>query len=214
MPTHTDLYLQWDSNHNLASKYSVINTLTHRARTICSTPELLNNELQHLENVLGQCKYPRWAINKVLQKQQHQPNNISRNRHIPSSTKEKSYIVVPYTQDTCESFKNICQKYVVQVHFKGGTTVKNLLLLPKDKDTITKRSSMIYWFRCDRIDCEDEYIGELFRTFGERYKEHLKAPSSIYEHQNNTGHTAFVENFKIIGRGGTIWPEQSKKPCT
>ena len=44
-PTHNDLYLQWDSNHNLASKYSVINTFTNRARTICSTPELLNNEL-------------------------------------------------------------------------------------------------------------------------------------------------------------------------
>ena len=28
-PTHTDLYLPWDSNHNLAAKYSVINTLTH-----------------------------------------------------------------------------------------------------------------------------------------------------------------------------------------
>ena len=48
-PTHTDQYLQWDSNHNLASKYSVINTLTHRARTICSTQELLNNKLKHLE---------------------------------------------------------------------------------------------------------------------------------------------------------------------
>ena len=41
-PTHTDQYHQWDSNHNLVSKYSVINTLTHRARAICSTPELVN----------------------------------------------------------------------------------------------------------------------------------------------------------------------------
>ena len=57
-PTNTDLYLQWDSNHNLASKYSVINALIYGARTICSTLELLNNELQHLEKVLRQCKYP------------------------------------------------------------------------------------------------------------------------------------------------------------
>ena len=39
--THTDQYLQWDSNHNLAAKYSVIGTLTHRANTVCTTPELL-----------------------------------------------------------------------------------------------------------------------------------------------------------------------------
>ena len=26
--THTDLYLQWDSHHNLAAKYNVINSLT------------------------------------------------------------------------------------------------------------------------------------------------------------------------------------------
>ena len=58
-PTHTDLYLPWDSNHNIAAKYSVINTLTHRAHTICSTPELAEQELQHLEEVLGACKYPR-----------------------------------------------------------------------------------------------------------------------------------------------------------
>ena len=57
---------------------------------------------------------------------------------------------------------------------------------------------MIYWFKCDSIDCEEEYIGESARTFGERYKEHLKAPSLIYEHQN-TGHTTLVENFRKIG---------------
>ena len=28
-PTHRDLYLQWDSHHNLAAKLSVINTVKH-----------------------------------------------------------------------------------------------------------------------------------------------------------------------------------------
>ena len=43
-PTHTDLYLQWDSHHTLTSKYSVIGTLQHRAQTICSNPQLLQKE--------------------------------------------------------------------------------------------------------------------------------------------------------------------------
>ena len=30
-PTHTDLYLQWDSHHTLTSKYSVIGTLQHKS---------------------------------------------------------------------------------------------------------------------------------------------------------------------------------------
>ena len=113
-----------------------------------------------------QCKYPRWAIIKVLQKQQHQQRDTANKRHIPSPTKKKCHIVVPYAQDTCESFKTICQKYGVQVHFKGGITLKNLLVSPKDKGPIIKKSGVIYWFKCDRIECEDEYIGESSRTFG------------------------------------------------
>ena len=69
-PKHTDLYLPWDSNHNLAAKYSAINTLTHRAHTICSTPKLIEKWLQHLEKELGLCKYPKWAIMKIFRKQQ------------------------------------------------------------------------------------------------------------------------------------------------
>ena len=41
-PTHTGQYLQWYSQHHLLAKYSVINTLTYRAKkTVCSNPELL-----------------------------------------------------------------------------------------------------------------------------------------------------------------------------
>ena len=64
-PTHTDLYMQWDSNHAISAKYSVIGTLHHRANTISSSPELLQKEEQHLKKVLTRCKYPDWAINRV-----------------------------------------------------------------------------------------------------------------------------------------------------
>ena len=67
-PTHTDQYLQWDRHHNLSAKYSVIGTLIHMAKTVCTTLELLNEELQHLRESLVRCKYPRWAIHKIQNK--------------------------------------------------------------------------------------------------------------------------------------------------
>ena len=60
-PTHTYQYLQWDSHHNLAAKYSVISNLTHRAKTVCTGPEVLNKEIQYLRRALTKCKYPKWA---------------------------------------------------------------------------------------------------------------------------------------------------------
>ena len=85
------------------------------------------------------------------------------------------------------------------LHFKGGQTLKNILVSPKDKDSITK-NSVICCYNCDKIDCDEEYIGESSRTFDERFREHLKAPSLIYHHQSNSGHITSIENFKIIGR--------------
>ena len=64
-PTHTDQYLQWDSNHHLSAKFSVIQTLSHSASTVCSNPELLQKEKDHLRKALTKCKYPKWALDKV-----------------------------------------------------------------------------------------------------------------------------------------------------
>ena len=113
---------------------------------------------------------------------------------------KKCHIVVPYSQGLCESYNTISSKYGVQVHFKGGNTLKNLLMFHKDKKAITKQSSIIYQFKCDKPECDDEHIGESARTFEEQYKDHLKAPSPIFEHQNTRGHTTTVNNLKIIHR--------------
>ena len=75
-------------------------------------------------------------------------------------------------------------------------------MFPKDKEAKTKQSNIIYWFKFGRTECNEEYIGESARTFEERYKEHLKAPSTIFEHANITGHKTTLENFKSIAREG------------
>ena len=164
-PIHTVQYLQWDSNHNLASKHSIINTLTHRAKTLCSSPESIKQGMEHLEKVLIGCKYPRWAIKKILQKQIHSQKKTNKKKRYPSTQKRICHMVIPYSKGIGESFKNICKKYGIHVYFMGGKTIKNLLVSPRDKDNIKKKSNVIYWFRCDKIDCKEEYIGESSRTF-------------------------------------------------
>ena len=51
-PTHTDQYLQWNSHHHLSAKFSVNNTLKHKAKTVCSNQHLLQEEEDHLNKTL------------------------------------------------------------------------------------------------------------------------------------------------------------------
>ena len=77
----------------------------------------------------------------------------------------------------------------------------NLLVAPKDLDPIQKKSGVMYRYKCDRVDCDEEYIGESSRVFGETFKEHQKAPSPIFDHFNTTVHSITIDNFSIVGGG-------------
>ena len=212
-PTHTDQYLHWDSHHAITSKYSVIGTLYHRARTVCSNPDQLQNEEKHLFQSLNKCKFPNWALNRVKIKSQTtalKKNNQNSKKSAPNNNRgPKTHIVVPYHQGLSESFKRTFRKYRIEVHLKGGHTIKDLLMTPKDKDPILKRNGVIYRYKCGRVDCDHEYIGESARNFEERFKEHLKAPSPIHDHTNISGHSVPIDNFSILGRGPK--PHQTHK---
>ena len=131
-PTHTDQYLHWDSHHAITSKYSVIGTLYHRARTVCSNPDQLQNEEKHLFKSLNKCKYPNWALNRVKIKSQtsaQKKSNQNSKKSAPDNSRgPKPHIVVPYHQGLSESFKRTCRKYGIEVHLKGGHTIKDLLM--------------------------------------------------------------------------------------
>ena len=181
-PTHTDQYLQWDSQHHLSAKYSVINTLTHRVKTVCNKPELLQKEMDHLRKALIHCKYPKWMIDRVkrrLSKPTNEGSNDVDTQGTPGTkptTKEvktKGHIVIPYTQGLYKNIKKICSKYDTQNHFKGNSTIKNLVS-PKDRGPWKTKVGLSI--------------------------EHLKEPSPIHNHSYNTGHTTTQDNFQIIGR--------------
>ena len=94
-PTHTDLYLQWDSHHNIPSKYSVIGTLFHRAKTICSSPQHRKIE-EHLTSALKRCKYPTWALNRVKLKNPKETNNKNNRRGTKPTRPEQLNINQPH----------------------------------------------------------------------------------------------------------------------
>ena len=90
-----------------------------------------------------------------------------------NEVKNKGHIVIPYTQGLCESIKKICGRYGIETHFKGGRTIKSILVSPKDKDPMVNQSGAIYWYQCGDLGCDEEYIGETSWTFGERYMFYL-----------------------------------------
>ena len=176
---------------------------------------------------MGKCSYPTWAIKRVQHTVlnnnwedtsnsnpininntsgnnngntniNNRANNTTNNRQTNKAT--IGQIVIPYTKGTAESIKQIYGKYGIQVYFKENTTIKQVLMKPKDWDSKDNKSGLIYSYQCHHLDCNKEYIGETSRSLGERRREHLKQSSPIHKHSQSTGHSIENNNFNIIGR--------------
>ena len=82
------------------------------------------------------------------------------------TNKDKNiHIVVAYTKSLSDSFKT----------WKWSTWSKNLQW-PQILGYHHTDSGVIYWYKCDRLECDEEYTSVLVRTFRERWKETLLGP--------------------------------------
>ena len=109
-PTHTDRYLDYNSNHPISAKLSVIHTLIHRAKQVCSTPEVLVKEIDHLHKVLQNNHYPTQFFQQG--KPQHKTNrkqNWSTGKFI-----EGDRVVIPYMKGLSEQYRHTLAKYKIK----------------------------------------------------------------------------------------------------
>ncbi|XP_068750936.1 uncharacterized protein [Montipora capricornis] len=117
-PTHTDQYLNWESNHPLEHKMSVVCTLFHRANTVPSHPEDTKAELEHVKAALKDCGYPEWALQdsdstNKSQKSQH---------HLPI---RRTAIVIPYVKGLSKELRRTLKQNEVDTTFKPYNTSDN-----------------------------------------------------------------------------------------
>ena len=107
---------------------------------------------------------------------------------------------MPHIRGLSGKCRSMCNKAGIKVHLKGHNTRRTLLMAPKDKDNMCQKSGIIYHYKCANTDCPEQYKGESGRTFHDRFREHLRAPSPIHPHSWTTGHQVALEYFTIIDR--------------
>ena len=182
-PTHTDRYLDYNSNHPISAKLSVIHTVILRAKQVCSTPEFIAKEMDHLHKGLQDNHYPTQPF------QQGKPKQEANKKPKPSTVKfiEGARVVIPYIKGLSEQYRHTLAKH--RVFFKGTRTIKSLLIHPKDPIPDAQKTDIIYHWKCPADDCTDEYIGETNKSLKEKVSDHRNQTTSVIRiHHISTKH--------------------------
>jgi hypothetical protein len=170
-PTHTDHYLQFDSHHPVHHKLGVIRTLLDHSEAVVTEAEDRVKEEAHIGKALANCGYPRWAFRKVkkqrAQKAQSEQTQLGQRKE---KEKNKGMVILPYVQGVTEPLSRVFNKYNISCAMRPHTTLRRLLVHPKDKVDKQKQCGVVYEVPCK--NCDKSYIGETGRQLGQRVKEH------------------------------------------
>ena len=89
----------------------------------------------------------------------------------------KRVVTVPYVHSFTEKIQRIFTKHRVATVVKPQTTLRQVLVHPKDKVEKQKKAGVVYKIPCSQ--CEKVYIGETGRQLGTRITEHRKEAEKI-----------------------------------
>ncbi len=136
----------------------------------------------------------------------------------------KGQVVLPYIEGVMEKIDRVMKKYGIATAMRPHTTLRRLLVHPKDKCDMTKDGELVYQIPCR--DCDMSYVGETGRLFKYRLEEHKKDVNSVPVQQFTrnarkqsqstlnksalTDHTT-VENHEIDWAGAKVLDKESHK---
>ena len=207
--THSDLYLQWDSNHSRASKMAVVRSLVDRAFKICS-PENLEEELNYVRRVLRTNGFPAKTIQKYIEnkrKTTSKPNlRTTEKQESEQTTNDRTArevrrqrAVLPYIEGLTQNLKRLLEKNNIECAISSRSqTLRSKLSSVKDKQ-LPEEKACVYQIPCH---CGKVYIGQTRRKLKTRLKEHQRD----VKYCNHNG-SAFVDHLFEPGEHAPLWNE-------
>ena len=192
------MYLDYNSNHPILEKVSVIHTLLHRNKQVCCTPEFLQKKW-----IIFTKSYKRIPTQHSLSIRQA-PTETNRK---PKPSTRKIIVgvrdVIPYIKDLIEKHRHTLAKYKVRVSFKGTSTIKSLLMHPKNPHPDAQRPDIIYNWKCQSHNCTAECIVKTNISLKERVSDHRnQTTGAIRNHHLSAKHPKALSPNP---RGGTFF---------
>ena len=162
--THTDQYLNFDSNHHVKQKIGIISTFKHRIETLISTEEDKKTELNHVKKALKRCGHPNWSLNRKT-------NNKNK---IKEKVEKRGRVVLPYVKGVSEKLGRIFKKYDLETIHKPSAKLRHILCNKmKDKVELLDQTGAVYYNNCKKHpDPKNDYVGETERVLRSRQYEH------------------------------------------
>ena len=134
-------------------------------------------EEEHIRTALHTCSYPDWAIKRVEEQMNRKAIRKDKSKKDKAQEKSRGVVTVPYVHSFTEKIQRIFTKHRVATVVKPQTTLRQVLVHPKDKVEKQKKAGVVYKIPCSQ--CEKVYIGETGRQLGTRITEHRKEAEKI-----------------------------------
>ena len=198
--SHSNRYLNFQSNHPFGHKLSVVRSLMDRAQQLSSSTEEHSSEVKFVKQVLASNNYPLKIFNSIR-------NNKQQNSVNPTKS-----VVLPYVQGLSERLARVLRVFNISTFYKPINKISTVLGLPKDPIDSKSICGVVYRINCS--DCGEQYIGQTTNSLATRLKQHKAAyehlqgeKSALAEHAISKGHVIDWAHAKVIHRE-TRWRQR------
>ena len=210
---HNGIYLHWNSFAPKSWKRGTLLTIFIRDCKICSTEELLQNEMKQIEekfiNING---YPKWVFQ--VSEECKAPRNADYDNNVTAHNESISTthsLILPYKGDQgqkiIKSLNTYFKRLLPQNHTAQHVYISRKLGFAFDIKDQTKRvhkHDLTYLVKCPENTCSETYLGKTAKRLNERIVEHSGKDNKLHilKHTPQSGHpSVFANNFRILQKG-------------
>ena len=171
-PTFTGLYTRWDSYCATSTKIALIQSLTVRAKRICS-PGQLDNEIGVLKNIFVRNGYPRPIVDRII------AQALALKTPVLGAALRPCFLRLPWVGRPSNVLKEQLRRATKRVApwcrpFCCFTSRSAFATARKDVLPAENKSNIVYLFGCE---CGCSYVGRTSMRLSERIKQHV--PESL-----------------------------------